>query len=279
MTCFTEVLEHIAPRQTDAFAFIGDSLMPQQRIFGGQVVAQCLMAANQTVESELNAHSLHAYFLRAGDPSIPIDFEVDPIRDGRSFSTRRVVARQKGEAIFNTSISYHCEEEGVSHCFTMPEVPSPRSEADDLSSFRGFTTKPGDPNLIDLYQIERQRVTEYLAEEQPPLGRSWFRAVGPLRDDRATHQAALVMISDYSLLSTVFYPHPFSNPIKHFMAASLDHAIWFHHPGRMDDWVLYDCDSPRAGGGRGFSRGFLWSQDGTLLASTAQESLMRVKRR
>lgn len=279
MTCFTEVLEHIAPRQTDAFAFIGDSLMPQQRIFGGQVVAQCLMAANQTVESELNAHSLHAYFLRAGDPSSPIDFEVDPIRDGRSFSTRRVVARQKGEAIFNTSISYHCEEEGVSHCFTMPEVPAPRSEADDLSSFRGFTTKPGDPNLIDLYQIERQRVTEYLAEEQPPLGRSWFRAVGPLPDDRATHQAALVMISDYSLLSTVFYPHPFSNPIKHFMAASLDHAIWFHHPGKMDDWVLYDCDSPRAGGGRGFSRGFLWSQDGTLLASTAQESLMRVKRR
>jgi acyl-CoA thioesterase-2 len=279
VTCFTEVLEHIAPRQTDAFAFIGDSLMPQQRIFGGQVVAQCLMAANQTVESELNAHSLHAYFLRAGDPSIPIDFEVDPIRDGRSFSTRRVVARQKGEAIFNTSISYHCEEEGVSHCFSMPEVPAPRSEADDLSSFRGFTTKPGDPNLIDLYQIERQRVTEYLAEEQPPLGRSWFRAVGPLRDDRTTHQAALVMISDYSLLSTVFYPHPFSNPIKHFMAASLDHAIWFHHPGKMDDWVLYDCDSPRAGGGRGFSRGFLWSQDGTLLASTAQESLMRIKRR
>jgi acyl-CoA thioesterase-2 len=279
VTCFTEVLEHIAPRQTDAFAFIGDSLMPQQRIFGGQVVAQCLMAANQTVESELNAHSLHAYFLRAGDPSSPIDFEVDPIRDGRSFSTRRVVARQKGEAIFNTSISYHCEEEGVSHCFSMPEVPAPRSEADDLSSFRGFTTKPGDPNLIDLYQIERQRVTEYLAEEQPPLGRSWFRAVGPLPDDRATHQAALVMISDYSLLSTVFYPHPFSNPIKHFMAASLDHAIWFHHPGKMDDWVLYDCDSPRAGGGRGFSRGFLWSQDGTLLASTAQESLMRVKRR
>ena len=279
MTCFTEVLEHIAPRQTGAFAFVGDSLMPQQRIFGGQVVAQCLMAANQTVEPELNAHSLHAYFLRAGAPSSPIDFEVDPIRDGRSFSTRRVVARQKGEAIFNTSISYHCEEEGVSHCFTMPEVPAPRSEADDLSGFRGFTTKPGDPNLIDLYQIERQRVTEYLAEEQPPLGRSWFRAVGPLPDDRATHQAALVMISDYSLLSTVFYPHPFSNPIKHFMAASLDHAIWFHHPGRMDDWVLYDCDSPRAGGGRGFSRGFLWSQDGTLLASTAQESLMRVKRR
>ena len=279
MTCFTEVLEHIAPRQTEALAFVGDSLIPQQRIFGGQVVAQCLMAANQTVGPELSAHSLHAYFLRAGDPSIPIDFEVDPIRDGRSFSTRRVVARQKGEAIFNTSISYHCEEEGVSHCFTMPEVPAPRSEADDLSGFRGFTTKPGDPNLIDLYQIERQRVTEYLAEEQPPLGRSWFRAVGPLPDDRAAHQAALVMISDYSLLSTVFYPHPFSNPIKHFMAASLDHAIWFHHPGKMDDWVLYDCDTPRAGGGRGFSRGFLWSQDGSLLASTAQESLMRIKRR
>jgi len=272
------VLAQIAPRQTNDLTFVGGSLMPQQRIFGGQVVAQCLMAANETVAGALTAHSLHAYFLRAGDPSTPIDFEVDPIRDGRSFSTRRVVARQNGEAIFNTSISYHQDEEGVSHCFNMPELDAPRTEADDLSGFRGFTTKPGDPNLIDLYQIERQRVTEYLAESQPPIGRSWFRAVGPLPEDTAAHQAALVMISDYSLLSTVFYPHPYTSPIKHFMAASLDHAIWFHHPGKMDEWVLYDCDTPRAGGGRGFSRGFLWAQDGTLLASTAQESLMRLKR-
>jgi acyl-CoA thioesterase-2 len=278
VTCFTDVLAQIAPRQTNDFTFVGGSLMPQQRIFGGQVVAQCLMAANETVAGALTAHSLHAYFLRAGDPSTPIDFEVDPIRDGRSFSTRRVVARQNGEAIFNTSISYHQDEDGVSHCFDMPELDAPRTEADDLSGFRGFTTKPGDPNLIDLYQIERQRVTEYLAESQPPIGRSWFRAVGPLPENTAAHQAALVMISDYSLLSTVFYPHPYTNPIKHFMAASLDHAIWFHHPGKMDEWVLYDCDTPRAGGGRGFSRGFLWAQDGTLLASTAQESLMRLKR-
>ena len=278
MTCFTDVLAQIAPRQTNDFTFVGGSLMPQQRIFGGQVVAQCLMAANETVAGALTAHSLHAYFLRAGDPSTPIDFEVDPIRDGRSFSTRRVVARQNGEAIFNTSISYHQDEDGVSHCVDMPELDAPRTEADDLSGFRGFTTKPGDPNLIDLYQIERQRVTEYLAESQPPIGRSWFRAVGPLPEDTAAHQAALVMISDYSLLSTVFYPHPYTNPIKHFMAASLDHAIWFHHPGKMDEWVLYDCDTPRAGSGRGFSRGFLWAQDGTLLASTAQESLMRLKR-
>jgi acyl-CoA thioesterase-2 len=278
VTCFTDVLAQIAPRQTNDFTFVGGSLMPQQRIFGGQVVAQCLMAANETVAGALTAHSLHAYFLRAGDPSTPIDFEVDPIRDGRSFSTRRVVARQNGEAIFNTSISYHQDEDGVSHCFDMPELDAPRTEADDLSGFRGFTTKPGDPNLIDLYQIERQRVTVYLAESQPPIGRSWFRAVGPLPEDTAAHQAALVMISDYSLLSTVFYPHPYTNPIKHFMAASLDHAIWFHHPGKMDEWVLYDCDTPRAGGGRGFSRGFLWAQDGTLLASTAQESLMRLKR-
>jgi acyl-CoA thioesterase-2 len=278
VTSFTEVLSQIAPQQTEPLTFVGQSLLPQQRIFGGQVVAQCLMAANQTVAQSLHAHSLHAYFLRAGDPTVPIDFEVDPIRDGRSFSTRRVVARQNGEAIFNTSISYHCDEESVTHSFTMPEIAAPQSEADDLSGFRGFTTKPGDPNLIDLYKIERQRVTRYLAEKQPPLGRSWFRAVGPLPDDPIIHQAALVMISDYSLLSTVFYPHPFANPIKHFMAASLDHAIWFHHPGKMDDWILYDCDTPRAGGGRGFSRGFLWAQDGTLLASTVQESLMRLKR-
>ena len=218
MTRFTEVLAQIAPRQTEPLTFVGQSLLPQRRIFGGQVVAQCLMAANQTVGESLNAHSLHAYFLRAGDPTVPIDFGVDPIRDGRSFSTRRVVARQNGEAIFHTSVSYHCDEESVTHCFTMPEIAAPRSEADDLSGFRGFTTKPGDPNLIGLYQIERQRVTQYLAEEQLPLGRSWFRAVGPLPDDPTIHQAALVMISDFSLLSTVFYPHPFTNPIKHFMA-------------------------------------------------------------
>ena len=140
------------------------------------------MAANQTVAESLNAHSLHAYFLRAGDPTVPIDFEVDPIRDGRSFSTRRVVARQNGEAIFNTSISYHCDEESVTHCFTMPRSRR-RGLRRTIYRLPWFTTKPGDPNLIDLYQIERQRVTQYLAEEQPPLGRSWFRAVGPLPDD------------------------------------------------------------------------------------------------
>ena len=279
MTDFNDVVRQVAPRQTGALTFIGDSLMPQSRIFGGQVVAQCLMAANATVEPSLEAHSLHAYFLRAGDPTIPIEFDVDPIRDGRSFSTRCVVARQRGEAIFNTSISYHVAEDGVSHSFTMPKIPAPRSDADDLSTFVGLTTKPGDPNLIDLYRIERQRVTTYLAEAQPPMGRSWFRTVGSLPDDKTIHQAALVMISDYSLLSTVFYPHPSSNPFKDFMAASLDHAIWFHHRGKMDEWVLYDCDTPRSGGGRGLSRGFLWSQDGTLLASTAQESLLRSKHR
>jgi len=279
VTDFNDVIGQIAPRQTGALTFVGDSLLPQSRIFGGQVVAQCLMAANQTVAPALEAHSLHAYFLRAGDPTTPIDFDVDPIRDGRSFSTRRVVARQGGEAIFNTSISYHVEEAGVSHCFTMPDIPAPANEADDLSGFVGLSTKPGDPNLIDLYRIERQRVTQYLAEEQPPIGRSWFRTVGSLPDDKTVHQAALVMISDYSLLSTVFYPHASTNPFKDFMAASLDHAVWFHHRGEMDKWVLYDCDTPRSGGSRGLSRGFLWAQDGTLLASTAQESLMRLKRR
>ena len=279
MTDFNDVIGQIAPRQTGALTFVGDSLMPQSRIFGGQVVAQCLMAANQTVAPNLDAHSLHAYFLRAGDPTTSIDFDVDPIRDGRSFSTRRVVARQRGEAIFNTSISYHVEEEGVSHCFTMPDIPAPADETDDLTSVVGLSTKPGDPNLIDLYRIERQRVTQYRAEEQPPIGRSWFRTVGSLPDDKTVHQAALVMISDYSLLSTVFYPHTSTNPFKDFMAASLDHAVWFHHRGEMDKWVLYDCDTPRSGGGRGLSRGFLWAQDGTLLASTAQESLMRLKRR
>ena len=275
---FTEVLAHITPRQTDEYAFVGDSLLPQQRIFGGQVVAQCLMAANQTVSASLEAHSLHAYFLRAGDPHEPIQFEVDPIRNGRSFATRRVVARQHDQAIFNTSISYHVEEKGVSHCFEMPDMPPPKSEAEDRSVSNPFSSKSGDPDLIGLYRIEQQRITEYLPEAQPLARQSWLRAAGPLPDDNGVHQAALAMISDVSLLSTVFYPHPHQNPMKHFMAASLDHAIWFHHHGKMDEWVLYDCDTPWSGGSRGYSRGSLWSQGGILLASTAQESLMRVKR-
>ncbi len=271
---FSEVLDVVTPKRVGDYWFIGDSLRPQFRLFGGQVVAQCLLAAYETVESHLTAHSMHCYFLRAGDPSVPIELEVDPIRNGRSFCTRRVVARQKGEAIFNTSISYHVHEEGMSHSLAMPDVISPE-EAAALNAKRGNDMPR---SLLDLFGTERERITERLPEAQEPISQSWFRVIGPFDGDVRMQQAALAMISDFSLYSTAFSAFPYERPEKVFIGASLDHAIWFHEVPRMQDWVLYDTYSPWSGGGRGYNRGSLWSRDGKLIASTAQEGLMRIRR-
>ena len=271
---FSEVLDVVTPKRVGDYWFIGDSLKPQFRLFGGQVVAQCLLAAYETVEEHLTAHSMHCYFLRAGDANVPIELEVDPIRNGRSFCTRRVVARQKGEAIFNTSISYHVHEEGMSHSLSMPDVISPQ-EAAALNAERD-TNMPR--TLLDLFGTERERITERLPQAQDPVSQSWFRVIGPFEGDVRTQQAALAMISDFSLYSTAFSAFPYERPEKVFIGASLDHAIWFHEVPRMQDWVLYDTDSPWSGGGRGYNRGSLWCQDGKLIASTAQEGLMRIRR-
>ena len=254
--------------------FIGDSLKPQFRLFGGQVVAQCLLAAYETVEDHFTAHSMHCYFLRAGDASLPIELEVDPIRNGRSFCTRRVVARQRGEAIFNTSISYHVEEEGMSHSLRMPDVISPE-EAIRLNAERDGLLPH---SLLDLFGVERERITERLPEAQEPVSQSWYRVIGPFEGCLRTQQAALAMISDFSLYSTAFSAFPYERPEKVFVGASLDHAIWFHDIPKMDEWVLYDTYSPWSGGARGYNRGSLWSRDGKLIASTAQEGLMRIRR-
>jgi acyl-CoA thioesterase-2 len=271
---FSEVLDVVTPKRVGDYWFIGDSLKPQFRLFGGQVVAQCLLAAYETVEEHLTAHSMHCYFLRAGDANVPIELEVDPIRNGRSFCTRRVVARQKGEAIFNTSISYHVHEEGMSHSLSMPDVISPQ-EAAALNAERD-TNMPR--TLLDLFGTERERITERLPQAQDPVSQSWFRVIGPFEGNVRTQQAALAMISDFSLYSTAFSAFPYERPEKVFIGASLDHAIWFHEVPRMQDWVLYDTDSPWSGGGRGYNRGSLWSRDGKLIASTAQEGLMRIRR-
>lgn len=271
---FSEVLDVVTPKQVGDYWFIGDSLKPQFRLFGGQVVAQCLLAAYETVEEHLTAHSMHCYFLRAGDASVPIELEVDPIRNGRSFCTRRVVARQNGEAIFNTSISYHVHEEGMSHSLSMPDVISPE-EARALNAERDNNMPR---SLLDLFGTERERITERLPEAQEPISQSWFRVIGPFDGDVRMQQAALVMISDFSLYSTAFSAFPYERPEKVFIGASLDHAIWFHEVPRMQDWVLYDTYSPWSGGGRGYNRGSLWSRDGKLIASTAQEGLMRIRR-
>ena len=271
---FTEVLDVVTPKRVGDYWFIGDSLKPQFRLFGGQVVAQCLLAAYETVEDHFTAHSMHCYFLRAGDASVPIELEVDPIRNGRSFCTRRVVARQRGEAIFNTSISYHVEEEGMSHSLNMPEVISP----EETMRLNAERDGPLPHSLLDLFGIERERITERLPEAQEPVSQSWYRVIGPFEGCLRTQQAALAMISDFSLYSTAFSAFPYERPEKVFVGASLDHAIWFHDIPKMDEWVLYDTYSPWSGGARGYNRGSLWSRDGKLIASTAQEGLMRIRR-
>ncbi|MBT6180679.1 MAG: acyl-CoA thioesterase II [Halieaceae bacterium] len=271
---FAEVLDVVTPERVGDYWFIGDSLKPQFRLFGGQVVAQCLLAAYETVEDHFTAHSMHCYFLRAGDASVPIELEVDPIRNGRSFCTRRVVARQRGDAIFNTSISYHVEEEGMSHSLDMPEVISPE-EAMRLNAERDGLLPH---SLLDLFGVERERITERLPEAQEPVSQSWYRVIGPFEGCLRTQQAALAMISDFSLYSTAFSAFPYERPEKVFVGASLDHAIWFHDIPKMDEWVLYDTYSPWSGGARGYNRGSLWSRDGKLIASTAQEGLMRIRR-
>ena len=271
---FAEVLDVVTPKRVGDCWFIGDSLKPQFRLFGGQVVAQCLLAAYETVEDHFTAHSMHCYFLRAGDASVPIELEVDPIRNGRSFCTRRVVARQRGEAIFNTSISYHVEEEGMSHSLRMPDVISPE-EAIRLNAERDGLLPH---SLLDLFGVERERITERLPEAQDPVSQSWYRVIGPFEGCLRTQQAALAMISDFSLYSTAFSAFPYERPEKVFVGASLDHAIWFHDIPKMDEWVLYDTYSPWSGGARGYNRGSLWSRDGKLIASTAQEGLMRIRR-
>jgi acyl-CoA thioesterase-2 len=279
MRTLQEVMDLIAPKQVGDFWFIGYSPLPQRRIFGGQVVAQCLMAAQSTVDDALTAHSMHAYFLRAGNPELPIEFEVDPIRDGRSFCTRRVVARQGREAIFNTSVSFQIEESGYTHNIEMPPAAAPDMSNDVGQRNLSFTTKPGQPTLMELYGIERIRLTPMLTEKQVAESLTWMRALGGLSSNPRLHQAALAMMSDYALLGAALMPHEIEEPEKNIIAASLDHSIWFHHPPSVDDFVLYDCDSPWTGGARGFSRGRFWSQSGILLASTSQECLIRPNRR
>lgn len=274
---FQEVMDYIQPEQVGRCWFRGRSPRPQGRIFGGQVLAQCLMAANATVDESLLAHSMHAYFLRAGDPNSPIEFEVDPIRDGRSFCTRRVVARQHGQAIFNTSVSYQVIEAGFEHSEPIPvtEVPErtsvQQSDVDDEANRNR-------PNMLDLYCVERRRVAKYQPSDGMPLRVDWFRGRGELRNEARLHQAALALISDFSLLGTCIYKQGYRDWDEKLMVASLDHAIWFHAPVNLNDYVLYGCDSPWAGNARGFNRGKFWSADGQLIASTTQESLVREKR-
>jgi len=255
-----------------------------QRVFGGQVIGQALVAACRTVEGR-SPHSMHAYFLIGGDPKVPIIYEVDRIRDGKSFTTRRVVAIQHGQAIFTLMVSFHNDEAGLSHQAPMPEVPPP----EQLPTEAEVRAKvlPNMPDPVRRY-YERERPIElrpvqydrYLGKKyEDGKFNVWIRATGKLPDDPAIHQCVLAYASDMSLLDTALVPHGRSLFEKEFMGASLDHALWLHRPFRADDWLLYTQESPTMTGSRGFARGLIFTRDGTLVASVAQEGLVRIRRK
>jgi acyl-CoA thioesterase-2 len=249
----------------------------RQRVFGGQVAAQSLMAAGRTVDTG-RPHSLHAYFLRPGDPTVPILYEVDRIRDGRSFTTRRVVAVQHGRAIFHLSASFHADEPGLTHQFPMPEVPDP-DELDSLVvRLEPFRDTLGDwfakPHPIDQRHIGELPFSRNASRD--PVQRLWIRADGDLPDDPLLHACIATYASDMSLFDTMLAPHNVSWDDADFMGASLDHCMWFHRPFRADEWLLYDMDSPTAYGARGLARGLLFTRGGDLAVSMVQEGLMRM---
>jgi acyl-CoA thioesterase II len=256
------------------------------RVFGGQVIAQALVAAARTVEGRA-PHSLHGYFILPGDPLVPIVFEVDRIRDGKSFTTRRVVAIQHGKAIFSLSASFQVEEQGVEHSMPMPAAPDPDALADPIDLMRLADEKTRHRMLafadrirpIEIRPIDLSRYApgaRGVARE--PRQSLWIRIAGRLPDDPAIHRAALAFLSDMSLIDTALVAHGFSVSDPEFQVASLDHALWFHRPFRADEWMLYAQDSPNSGGSRGLTRGLLYSRSGVLVASVAQEGLIRRRR-
>ena len=252
----------------------------RQRVFGGQVAGQALVAAGRTVEDGKRVHSLHAYFLRPGDPTVPILYEVDRIRDGRSFTTRRVVAIQHGKAIFNLAASFQIDEPGPEHQVPMPEVPDPESLPafkERMEPYKEFLgdwydrERPVDSRHITKTPIERQK-----DEPLPPRQQLWFKTDGALPDDPLLHACIVAYESDFTLLDTALLPigiRSWNDGTT--MMASLDHAMWFHRSFRADDWLLYDQDSPSAYGARGFARGQIFTRDGRLVVSVIQEGLIR----
>jgi acyl-CoA thioesterase-2 len=254
-----------------------------ERVFGGQVLAQALLAASYTVEDRL-AHSLHAYFLRAGDHSAPIVYTVDHSRDGRSFSSRRVVAIQHGRPIFTLAASFQVEEQGLEHQFGMPEVPDPDAVAPiDLLPNREFDQMPENMQrwLGRFGPFEFRAVRGADPDDcvpKPPVKELWFRLHGQLEDDARLHRALLAYVSDFHLVGTATLPHGISWTQGRLMMASLDHAMWFHRDFRLDDWMLYSCDSPSTSGGRGLARGMIHDRSGRLVASTAQEGVIRLRK-
>ncbi|MCR8958152.1 acyl-CoA thioesterase II [Variovorax sp. CCNWLW225] len=267
----------------------GDKFLAQSEdigtpaVFGGQVLGQSLAAASLTVGADRPVHSMHAYFLLPGEHA-PIEYSVDRVRDGRSFTTRHVVARQQERIIFEMSASFQTVDEGVEHQFTMPTVQGPEglvSELDQRIALgdrlpERWRIKGLEPHGIEYRRVEADDLLT--PEVRPSESAIWMRAIAPLPDNPVVHRALLAYASDHGLLRAAMLPHGLSFMSGQVRPASLDHAMWFHRDFRMDDWLLYVLDSPSASGARGLCRGSLYSRDGRLVASTAQEGMLRVKR-
>lgn len=250
----------------------------RQRVFGGQVAGQALVAASRTVDDrDRRVHSLHAYFLRPGDPTIPILYEVDRIRDGKSFTTRRVVAIQHGQAIFNLHASFHVPETGLEHQIPMPEVPPAETLPDFKTRMEPHRELLGDwydrPRPIDVRYVEGDPLTR--AHERSIHQRVWLRADGQLPDDPTLHACIVTYASDMTLLDTTLLPHGLAWGEPGLQMASLDHAMWFHRPFRADDWLLYDQATPSTSAARGLAAGAIFTRDGALAVSVVQEGLIR----
>lgn len=248
----------------------------RQRIFGGQVAGQALVAAARTVDSDRPVHSLHAYFLRPGDPTVPVLYEVDRIRDGRSFTTRRVVAIQNGRAIFNLAASFHIREPGLEYLEPMPDVP--RAESLPTRAERFAEEGVPDPFPDQPHPLDFRYVTESPMRRTgplPPVQQVWFRADGTLPDDQVLHTCLLTYASDMTLLDTSLLPHGTSSADQSIQMASLDHAMWFHGGFRADEWLLYDQHTPASTGARGLATGRVFTHDGRLIANVVQEGLIR----
>ncbi|MEU2870084.1 acyl-CoA thioesterase II [Streptomyces olivoreticuli] len=289
LTPLDDLLTVLDPEQIERDIFRGTSrpsLVP--RVFGGQVAAQALVAAGRTVPEDRLPHSLHSYFLRPGDPEVPIVYSVDRIRDGRSFTTRRVVAVQHGQPIFHLSASFQTHEEGLEHQEPMPAAPDPLSLPTAAEMLPRHAHRFADPQLLDRLLDARAAVDLRYADEPPfakvgepreAKSQVWFRTNGKLADDPLLHICLATYVSDMTLLDSVLLAHGRGGwAVGDVVGASLDHAMWFHRPFRADEWLLYDQESPTASGGRGLARGRIFTETGALAVSVIQEGLVRVPR-
>jgi acyl-CoA thioesterase-2 len=281
MNLIDDLLRQFDLERLEVNLFRGESRdIGSPQVFGGQVLGQALMAAYSTVENRV-VHSLHSYFLRRGDFNLPIVYQVDRNRDGGSFSSRRVIAIQNGAPIFTFSASFQDVEPGLDHAAQMPDVPPPESLRNDRVSPELLARLP--EKMRRFLELERPfefrpvHPIDFLhPKPQPPMQHIWLRAIGALPDRDALHHCLLAYVSDYNLLNTALLPHAASWVSGRLFMASIDHAMWFHRPFRVDDWLLYSMESPSASGARGFVRGSIYSRDGRLVASTSQEGLVRV---